>query len=611
MTVDILEPGLQKQHDRASDSGIGRRFTAWDAVGIIALAAVMLAVERTAVVVMDVSVGRSLWIKLLTVTCWALVPLGVAGLVWRDRPSVGDVPRRLTAFWRDPPGPWVAFVIGAVVALPILAFYAPIVLYEADSARLVAAVRYIRDGGLDYFAETQEPYLPPLLLGPALLLRGVAGAKMVTIVTLQLLAGTVGYVTYRITNVMLAAVSASVSLFALSAVYERTYRLPLYPTALILGYLGGWLCYRAMSQAEGIAWKFVVPAGIMLALAPEAQGTGQLFLAVPILLVPFAPNVRAAVRTTVSVFVVIFVATIPRILINLSVGGLAHVTTPRADFWITEGYLDQIQRDFFDYPGIGETVPEFLGKLPTRFMTFLGTQAWVVIALAVVGWLLCSRARGRVFVASALVFIVLAITAKRIPPFPRYYAPVWPGLAILSGVAVGYLARHRAWIGRSAAVASSLALMLAALTAFRTGLRQTNAMYLSTEALPFREFAAEVDDGKGVIGNRAQQAFNSVSADIPTWGGQFLTEAELVTFLTWPSDQAVIEMMERHNIGWVFIDGRRDLETHYNDTWLVPRYGLRARHTEAIRYSPHFCQWSTVDLLGGYVLFKLGSCPGT
>jgi hypothetical protein len=611
MAVSTIEHETHEQADAASAESAARRPDAWDVVGVLALAAAMLAVERLAVVTLDTTVGRSTFIRLITVACPAAVVLGTAVLLWRDRPPLSDLPRRLTAFWRDPPGAWVSFVIGAVLALPILAFYAPIVLYDADSARLVAAARYLRDGNFNYFTDTQEPYLPPALLGPVLYLRGLAGAKMITLITMQLLAGTVSYVTFRITNRMLAAASAVVSLFALSAVFERTYRLPLYPTALVLGYAGGWLCYRAMRHEDGVRWRVVVPAGVLLALAPEAQGTGQLFLAIPFLLVPFAPSIRAAVRTTAAVFLVIGVASIPRLVINLAVGGLSYITSPRADFWITEGYLTQIQRDFFHYPGIDESVPEFLGKLPGRFMDFLGTQAWVVIALAILGWLLAGRTRARVFVASALVFLVLAVTVKRIPPFPRYYAPVWPGLAILSGVAVGYLAGHRARLGRAVAIAAALALAGAATVAFRTELRRTDATYLAVEALPLRALAAEIDDGKGVIGNRAQQAFNTVSADIPTWGGQFLSEEELVTFLTWPSDDAVIEMMERHNIGWVFIDTRRELETRYNNTWLLPRYGVMARHIDGVANSPRFCRWLDFNPPGDYVLFRLGACPAS
>jgi hypothetical protein len=108
-----------------------------------------------------------------------------------------------------------------------------------------------------------------------------------------------------------------------------------------------------------------------------------------------------------------------------------------------------------------------------------------------------------------------------------------------------------------------------------------------------------------VIGARAHQVFFGVTTDTPTWGDQYLTEEEYVTYLTWPSDEAVIDLLNRHDIGWVVIHANRLLETEYNDVWLIPFHGRRSRHVEAVATSPNFCRWSEG---GGYVLFKLGAC---
>jgi hypothetical protein len=96
-----------------------------------------------------------------------------------------------------------------------------------------------------------------------------------------------------------------------------------------------------------------------------------------------------------------------------------------------------------------------------------------------------------------------------------------------------------------------------------------------------------------------------VTADIPTWGGQFLSEDEYVTYLTWPSDEEVIDVLERHDIGWVLIHGARNLELAYHDTWLVPHHGQNARQVDAVADSPSFCRVMTV---GGFILYRLGAC---
>ncbi|MGH9112708.1 MAG: hypothetical protein ACRDZN_10510, partial [Acidimicrobiales bacterium] len=108
------------------------------------------------------------------------------------------------------------------------------------------------------------------------------------------------------------------------------------------------------------------------------------------------------------------------------------------------------------------------------------------------------------------------------------------------------------------------------------------------------------------IGARSHSLVN-VTADIPTWGGQFLAEDEYATYLTWPSDDAVIEVMDRHDIGWVLIHPNVALETDYHDTWLIPHHGVPARHVERVATSTNFCRMADV---AGFVLYRLGGCPG-
>jgi hypothetical protein len=578
-------------------------------MGVVVAVAVMLAVERAVVMLVDTPLGRSQGIKALTIGIWTLALLGLGLLVLRDRPRPAEMPGRLVAIWRDPPGGWVPFALGAILTVPLLAFYAPSLFWDSDSARLVAAIRHVQSGGgVAYFTETQEPYLPHVLLGPVVAVRGVAAAKLAAIVAVQVLAGVVGYVTYRLTRHMLAAGAAVLALLALSPLFARVVVLPMYPTALTLGYLGGWLGYRALTEGDGLEWRLLVPAGVCLALAPEAHGTGQLFLAVPALLVVLAPDLRRGVRNATAMYVVILACSVPRIVINLWDGGLSHVTSTRTDYWITEGYLVEIQRGFWDYEGVTEGIPEFLARLPGRFTGSLGGQAWVVLLLACLGWLVSGHGRVRWFVAATAGFLVVAVTVKRIPPFPRYFAPIWPGLAILAAVGVAWLWAHRAKQARALAALASSALVVAAAFAFITELDDTEAIRGRVEALPLRAYAAAIDDGKGVIGARSHQGLVNVDADIRTWGDQFLTEEEYVTFLTWPSDEAVIDLMERHDIGWVFIDRRRVLEGPYNDTWLEPSHGLEARHVERVGTSPNFCRW--IGRPGDFVLFRLGPCPG-
>jgi hypothetical protein len=583
----------------------GRRATGWDLLGLSVTALGMLGIRQVAVVAIAAPLGQSRRVFLVAAVVGAVVSLGLlAWLVVRDRPRPGRIPRLAAAVWADPPGPWAAGVLGVLLATPVLALYTPVLLGDADSARVIAAVAHVRSHGIGFLVDTQENFLPQVLLGPVVAVGGLAGAKLFALLTVPVLAGVSAYVTYRIRPSMLGAAAATFALLTIPAVVDRGGYVPMYPVMLALGYLGGWLAYRAMTEPD--RRSLAVAAGVCLALAPEAQPVGQLFLTAPLLLLVFAPSWRTGIATSARIYLFVALAMIPRIALNLAAGGLDHVAVYRTDYWITEGYLNLIQSRFWHYSGVNEPLGEYLSRLPWRFTHALGTQGYVVLALGGVAWLALGRGRGRAFVLAVVGFMVLAITIKQVPPFPRYYSPLWPGMAILVGTGVGMLARRPARAARTLALGALTGLVVLSATTLVDVSHTQDAPRALIDNGPYRALAGTITDGKGVIGARSHSLLN-VTADIPTWGGQFLTEDEYVTYLTWPSDDAVVEMMERHGIGWVLIHPNRKLETEYHDTWLVPSHGARARHLERVAASPAFCRTAAI---GGFELYRLGGCPG-
>jgi hypothetical protein len=614
MTGDVATLGVDPsaQRDRLAPAPGGpapraahrrRHADGWDALGIFVTALTMLAVHHAATAANDSPMGHSrFFVHGTTVIAVASVVLLVA-LIVRHRPSPGHIPRLLGKVWLDPPGAWAAGILGVLLALPVLGLYTPVLLGDADSARVVAAVLHVRTHGIDYLRETQDNFIPQLVVGPAVALAGLAGAKLAALVSLQVLAGLICYVTQRITGSMLGAAAATIALLAIPSAVSRAGFVPLYPAMLALGYLGGWCAYLAITRPDH-RWLTAVAAGVCLALAIEAQPVGQLFLAAPVLLLVFAPTWRAGLWACGRIYVVVIVALIPRVATNLSVDGLERLTSYRTDYWITEGYVREIQSRFWNYPGVDEPLSEYLSRLPWRFTDALGAQGYIVLALAVTTWLVLCRGRGRLFVLVAVAFMVVAVTVKQVPPFPRYYSPLWPGLAVLTGFGVAELAPRRGKVSRTLAFGAVAVLVAAAGSSLVSVVHEHDAMRAAIDAAPYRQLAGAITDGKGVIGARSHSLLN-VRADVLTWGGQFLSEDEYVTYLTWPSDEAVIQVLERHDIGWVLIHPKRFLETDYHNVWLIPHHGRRARHIEQLSVSPAFCRWVEIN---GFVLYRLGSC---
>lgn len=615
---DLTRVGRRRVTRPAARSvATGRPTRPADVAGVAVVAAAVGLATRVAVHVRGDEVGEW-WVLdvlvgalcLVAAVALALVALRVQRVRAEVSPAI--VVARIVRVWTRPPGAWVAAATGAIVTLPLWSLHAPILGGDADSARLLSATRYLLDGhgALAYFADTQEPVLPPLLLAPVVVAGGLPYVTFGVILGIQATASVTSFITFRITRSLWAAAAAAASLLCLTAVTERATRIPFYGLMLALGYLGAWYAYRTLTD-ERFRWGLAVPAALLVVLSQEVHGVGQLFLAAPLLVAVFASDRHVAALRLTRLYGAIALAMLPRVVLNLSVDGFRSVTSPRADYWITEGYVAKLQTEMLGYQGVDEPWLEFLGRLPERFVASLGPTGWGVVVLAVVVAALLLRGRARVFVLAVVTFLALALTVKRVPPFPRYFSHAWPGMAILVGVGVATLGRwaRARWTPEAARWLSAGAVAVLAVPALVTvataGRDAADAREL-VEDSGTRQIARAVVDDRGVIGARATQAFFTLGTEVPVWGDQFLTEDEYVTYLTWPSDRAVLDVLDRHDIGWVYITDVRQLELDYNDAWLRDAHGRSARHVDAVAASPNFC---LVRQVGFKLLYRVGPCP--
>ena len=529
----------------------------------------------------------------------AAAGLVLAAVAW---PRSRSFHAAFIAPWASPPG-WAVFALGVAVGLPFMAT-AGTVLWDADSARLLGSFTHVRQHGPGFVVDTQDVLLPYLLLGVPVTLGGIAAARIATLCFLAALAGTIAYLGWRLNRSLLSAVAAPLALVATYVVPFQSNRLAMYLPMLAFGYLGTWLALRAIDTPERRGWWLAAGAAVCMVLAAEAQAVGQLFLGVPLLLVIVRPWPRVW-RGLARVYAVTAVVLIPRVLINLSEGGLSRFRSNRTDYWVEKGYLAIVNSEFWQHP---TTQPlEYLRQLPKSFDTAVGTAGAAVLVLAAIAFLL-SRGRARWLAMVAGALMVASLVVRTPPPFPRYFAPLLPGLA-LCAAAVPALLRKRLGgrLGLVSALVVVAALGAAACSSWATTVERATTAERSVRDGPLSDLAARIDDGKGVIGARVGR-LTMVDADVAIWGTVYLSEDEFVTYLTWPSDEAVIDVMEDHDIGWAIVGEDRRLEVDYHNAWLEPAYGQTAHQVERLAGSPDFCLVAQVP---GYSLYRLGPCrPG-
>jgi hypothetical protein len=518
----------------------------------------------------------------------------------RERRTPGSALGALLSLYTNPPGAWAMALLGIVLAAPFLALVTDVVS-DADSARLLATTDHVREEGAGYLVDTQEVLVPHAVFGPLVAAGGIVAARVVSVASLMALSGVLAAVTWRLTRAPTAALATALGLLCIYIVAGQANRLPMYLGMLALGYLGGWLAYRATHAQGGRRVALAVGAGVGLALCLETHAVGQLFLAVPALVLVLGVNRRSLTAVALT-YLAAGTALVPRLLINVSEGGLSALRSNRTDYWVQNGYLARINREYWFFETHGPL--DYLTRIPDQLRQALGWTGLVVGLLTAVA-LVLSRGRSRWFGVAAAGLFVAALVVKVPPPFPRYLAPILPGMALASGLAVDLL-RRRGRGGRRLAAAAVGVLTVGAVLSYSTLLARSGDAAERVRASRLHELADVIDDGRGVIGARAGQLLY-VDRRIPVWGTLFLSEEEFATYLTWPSDAKVIEVLRRHDIGWALVSLHGSLEFDYHNVWLRPSRGQTARHLEALFASPSFCRMP-VPADAGYILYRLGPC---
>jgi hypothetical protein len=346
-------------------------------------------------------------------------------------------------------------------------------------------------------------------------------------------------------------------------------------------------------------------AALCFVVGAEAHSIGQIFFLVPALLIILGPA-RRRVQVAAVIYATTAVLMLPRLFVDLSFGGTRKLLSNYDTYTINKGYLDLINQQFYGHP-VRASTAVYAHRLWDVFLTTLSWQGAIVGVLATVGMIVIPR-RVRFFAIAFFAIYIASMLYTKPAPYPRYFLPLIPGFVLLASV--GF---QRVWNGLRLTrplvpIACITILGVVTGTTYFQQIRDVRARDAGIAAGPLRHMASLVDDGKGVIGVRSPQLLY-VDDDVSVWGSLYLDEQEYVTYLTWPSDEKVLKMFARHNIGWIYIQDNRLLEYLYPATWLLPTYHRLPRFVSGILASPELCP---VYLTGtGFDLWKVGSCPKT
>jgi hypothetical protein len=497
-----------------------------------------------------------------------------------------------------------SWVLGALICIPFALIHRFPSLPDAGSARTVAVAGHVWRDGLGYLLETQEPLIPYLLYGPLTAMGSVRGMRVIAGIFLILLSGLVAFIAWRITQRLWASIVASLALMSFAVTYELASRLLLRPAALLFGYLAILLAVMGADAAGKRRFWLLGAGAFAVVLAMESHGIGQLFLAVPGLIWVVRPS-RPGLRTAVLMSGLMLILLIPRLTINFAEGGFANFRTNRADWFVAEGYLDVVNEQFFRHPVHNESSSvDYALFIDDMARDAVGWSGLVAIFLAAFSPI---KARRKVilFALAGCAIVVVGLLMTKPNPLPRYLSPLLPGLAIAAACGAVRVKELRPSMRHSwvpPALTLSLVSVIAGISLTQWQER-ASASHDTATGSPYAAIVERMGHGEGVIGSNSYE-MNRLDPRIPTYGHHVLSESEWLTFLTWPSDEAVRAMLEKRGVEWAVVGLRRG-EVSYHQTWVSAAYGLEVRHDRRLATSPHFCRVLDVPPA---VLYRAAPC---
>jgi hypothetical protein len=321
-----------------------------------------------------------------------------------------------------------------------------------------------------------------------------------------------------------------------------------------------------------------------------AHGAGLYFLTLVGGLVLFVKD-RSSARSYAELLGLQVLVLVPWIVAHLWVDGLDRFLTPRSTWVVTGGHKAKVTLDFWDQ-GV-QSAGDIFTFLPQQFLLALGTAAWLVVPLALIGLARLSL-RMKMFSVVAAAGLVAPMVLYQARVFPRYFYPLLPGVAILAAiglaVVLAYLKGDR--VRRAAPVVVSVIVFIVAgglfASRFTVTLQAAEEQSRSPVRAELNALGSLIDDGRAVIGIRSATVLMLEAPDVHVYYGDLLAEEEFVSYLTWERDE-LKEMFDRRNIGWALIRKPVYREVAKEASWLEPAYGVEPSYAKEIRGDPMSC----------------------
>jgi len=467
----------------------------------------------------------------------------------------------------------IAFIVLSMFLVPIS--WTPAL--NADSGTALSISKALSEGDTEPLVDGLFPPFQTVVYSIMVIVGIVNFATAVPVLFSALLAIALAGVAHWYSRSYAVAAIPPLFLLFSSTFWQQTGSLTFYPAFALLGYSGLFFAGRYVLETKRTP-TFALLGAVLLAASLYAFTTALLFLPIPAILLAFFFNKQRMHRTLV-LYAGLAVTALPWFAWHIAVGGSHFYYHPLN--WLVEKHLAVINDEFWNLPheSLTEYAPTMLN---VGFEGLVATPIWLLVPVGA-GFIWRQHgARAGLFVMACVAFFLASLAVIRPAPYDRYFYPVLPLTIALATAGTIAISRIMPDVLKRASIAGIVFVAVAyALTVNSEASEFTNVINLDNiqKSRSYNEMlkvADLIDDSKGIISRDSR--IQSVLPDNRVSTVFLIDEADYVTYLTWPSDSEVQEMLGKYDIGWLLLykDAGR-WERDYN-VWLERNYGLKPRH---------------------------------
>lgn len=492
------------------------------------------------------------------------------------------------------------FFIFLVVALSVRVTLAGII--DIDDVRLYSEITQISNGNYDIFFKVQVPIIQDALyIFYSNIFGWDAPLLMLPVFFTLLLAGLIGYLTFRMTSSYSTSLFSILFFYSFNVVTNQSLTAVLYPLAIFFSYFGMYLIWKYLFEKKSL--KYAVFGGGFLVSSIYTHQIGLIFMVMPFVL--WITSSNRSWKSLLLIYFSILLIAFPWITNHID--PVSHVLSFERDRWMVQNnYIDIINKEFWGYhtTKINANYKEFVAGILRILENSVGDN-WAVISILSLIGIYTSKKRELIITSSAL-FIVLLIAITIITPasFGRYFYPILPLLSIGSALFVSLLLQYiRPYPLKTILTCAIIIILLCnMLFSFFVIDYKVQQTVTSKKFDELRDISQIIDDKKGIIGSRPSLLIVTCPEN-SIYSHDYVSEEDFVLFLRWPSDPEVKSLLEKYNIRWIVLNKPIEkYERDYHGAWLKKVYNVEPDHYIKLQKS----EVATKVFEGNYyILYKI------